>query len=176
MNKKGFTLIELLAVIVILSVVMLLGTVSIAGVRNKMNKSMFEAKIDLVLGTAKSWGQDNKESLTNTSVSCYRSSNNSTSTTTLTSKKITINELITLGDLQTEETVPQSQYDCGETTCPAVINTFNGKVANDMTIAIYKKNNRVYACVEATTNNFDILGENTSTYEEYKDSNFYCSC
>ena len=49
MNKKGFTLTELLAVIVILAVVSLIGTVSITGVKRKMNENMFRNKLAEVI-------------------------------------------------------------------------------------------------------------------------------
>ena len=178
MNKKGFTLIELLAVIVILGVVMLIGTVSIANVRNKMNKNMFEAKVDLILGTAKSWGQDNKELFGNSLVSCYNKIAESTEQKTFTGVKVKVQELINSGDLQTEEKDATGNL--------VVINDYTGSSANNLEILVYLKNNRVYACIPLSTippsNNLKILGEKKDettgeyTFEEYKDSNFYCSC
>ena len=63
MNKNGFTLVELLATIVILGVVMLIGTVSITGVKNKINENNFKTKLELIISNAERWGQDNKETL-----------------------------------------------------------------------------------------------------------------
>ena len=63
MNKNGFTLVELLATIVIISVVMLIGTVSITGVKKKINENTFKTKLEVVINNAERWGQDNKELL-----------------------------------------------------------------------------------------------------------------
>ena len=83
MNKKGFTLTELLATIAIIAVVSLIGTASIAGIKNKIDENMFDSKVQLALGAARNWGQDNKTSLPTT-------------------KKI--NDLITLKYLENEGT------------------------------------------------------------------------
>lgn len=164
MNKKGFTLIELLAVIVILGVVMLIGTVSVSGIRNKINKNMFESKIDLALGAAKSWGQDNKEQLNSASYS----------------KTVTIGDLIGSGDLKTEEKVLLTEFPTCElynrtgSDCWVLLNNFDGKVVNKLEVKVYLQYNRVYACVLKNTNNKGILGEDSS-WSVYSEAGFYCS-
>lgn len=175
MNKKGFTLVELLAVIVILAVVMLIGSVSLTGVRDKMNKNMFEAKLDLVIGAAKSWGQDNKNALSSRrSVKVLRenASGSITSTTILSyGVSMSINDLINSTYLETEET--SSDYSCGAATCKVVINNYNSKIVNDLNIFIYLEHNRVYACIIPSDANKTLLGEKND-YSEYYDLNYYC--
>ncbi|MBE6149017.1 MAG: prepilin-type N-terminal cleavage/methylation domain-containing protein [Firmicutes bacterium] len=159
MNKKGFTLTELLAVLVILTVVMLIGSFSINGIKAKMNKNMFEAKLDLVIGAAKSWGQDNKEAL---------------------DVSLTVGELIANNTLQTDERVSVSAYPACEVNnligskCAVVTNNVDGSVINKLDIKIYIEYNRVYACIEKNTNNKNVLKE-TATWGEYADLNYYCS-
>ena len=58
MNKKGFTLVELLAVIVIIAIVSAIAVVSMNGVRNKIDLKMVESNIDLIISSAKSYGED----------------------------------------------------------------------------------------------------------------------
>lgn len=60
MNKKGFTIVELLAVIVIIGIIALIGTVSINAVKDNINKNMEVTKIKFVLEAAKTYGQDNR--------------------------------------------------------------------------------------------------------------------
>ena len=63
MNKKGFTLVEILAVLVIIAVVSLIGTVSITGVRRKMDENLFKNKLGEIISSASKWGEDNKSEL-----------------------------------------------------------------------------------------------------------------
>ena len=165
MNKKGFTLTELLATIVILSVVMLIGSVSVSGIRNKMNKNMFESKLDFVISSAKSWGQDNKELFT--SSNSYQLNK-------------TVGFLVGETYLETEDRVPQTLYASCETKnkigtdCRVVLNPMDDSVVNGLKLKIYLQYNRVYACIVKDSNNQTILKE-TASWTEYKDLNYYCS-
>lgn len=160
MDKKGFTLIELLAVIIILGVVMLIATVSITGIRDNINKSMFESKLDLAIGTAKTWGQDNRELLT---------------------KEITIGELIGEELLKTDEKVTLEQYSaCEEYNktsdggCLVVTNNIDGSVVNKLKLKVYIQYNRVYACILQTEDNKNILNED-SEWSVFGELKYYCN-
>ena len=154
MNKKGFTLIELLAVIILLGVVMLIGTTSIAGIRNKINKSMFETKLEFAISAAKSWGQDNKELLP---------------------KTISVGELINNGSLSTDEVVEYE--DCEDTSktdeCRVVLD-YNGDVMNKLQLYTYLEYGRVYACISKNDLNKTLLQEDDS-WSLYEHKKFYCN-
>ena len=165
MNKKGFTLTELLAVLVILAVIMTAGSASIAGIRNRLNKNMFEKKMDLVVGAAKSWGADNIETVNAGGASGVSR---------------TVGFLIGTGTLETEDQVPITKYAACETEnrvgsdCIVVLNPFDKSVVNGLQIKIYEQHNRVYACIYKNSNNKSILNENSS-WTEYNGESYYCS-
>lgn len=165
MNKKGFTLVELLAVIVILAVVMLIGTVSIGGVRNKINKNMFETKLELIIGAAKSWGQDNKEELANDKTIKYLNASNAVADKTKAGTFKTVQDLIASTDLETDE------KDSGGNKI--VTNDMTGKVVNNLEVFVYLDNNRVYACIPVSDANRNEL-EEKSDWSEYSHLNYYC--
>ncbi len=170
MNKKGFTLVELLAVIVILAVVMLIGSVSIGTVRNRISKNMFETKLELAIGAAKKWGQDNKEELKQWPGDLVYFIKKSDLTNyyrihkTYSYARKTIGDLIASKDLETDE------RDHGNAV---ITNDLSGKVINDLEIIVYIANNRVYACIEASPNNRSVL-EEKSDWSEYSHLNYYC--
>jgi len=143
---------------------MLIGTVSINGVRNNINKKMFEAKLELAIGAAKSWGQDNKDLLDNATYST----------------EVTIGELIGDGDLKTEEKVPLTEFSACESynktgsDCWVIKNNMDGSVVNKLQLKVYLEYNRVYACILKNTNNQDILKEDSS-WSVFGDLKFYCS-
>ncbi len=60
MNKKGFSLTELLATIAIMAVISLIGTISVLSIKAKIDERMFASKLELAIGAAQNWGQDNK--------------------------------------------------------------------------------------------------------------------
>ncbi len=66
MNKKGFTLVELLAVIAILGIIGIVAAVSMGGVKNKVDLKLVEGNINLILTTAKQYGELDLNSLVNT--------------------------------------------------------------------------------------------------------------
>ncbi len=63
MNKKGFTLVELLAVIAILGIIGIVAAVSMGGVKNKVDLKLVEGNINLILTTAKQYGELDLNSL-----------------------------------------------------------------------------------------------------------------
>ena len=64
MNKKrGFTLVELLAVLVVLSIVISIGTVSINKLLNKNKQASYEAKMEIIIRQAKQYAQENESFL-----------------------------------------------------------------------------------------------------------------
>ena len=163
MNKKGFTLVEILAVLVIIVVVSLIGTVSITGIKRKMEENLFKNKLGEIISAASKWGEDNKSELD-------------------TNK--TVGFLITNGYLETEEAINPIKYEhtCGSLTndangyvedglCKNVItNNVDYKVLNSLVVKIYRENNRVYSCIVDSESNRDLLVD----WDKYSDLNYYC--
>lgn len=177
MNKKGFTLVEILAVLVIIAVVSLIGTVSITGVRRKMEENLFKNKLGEIISAASKWGEDNKSALDDKdSLNRYY-------------KNKTVGFLITSGYLETEEAINTTKYDqytCGSSKsdengyiedglCKNVItNNVDYKVLNSLVVKIYRSNNRVYSCIvddnNTTNNNRNLLVD----WDKYSDLDYYC--
>ena len=166
MNKKGFTLVELMAVIVIISIIALVGVTSITGVRKQLDKKLFEEKLNSAIASAEKWGEDNKDMLT-------------------TNK--TIGQLIANGYYESEEAVnpnlynyrkcsnsktSQYGYKDGEVFKNIVTNNVDSLIVNEISIKIFTKNNRVYACIEKNTNNKNLIKE-TDTFDKYN-KDLYC--
>lgn len=164
MNKKGFTLVEILAVLVIIVVVSLIGTVSITGVKRKMEENLFKNKLGEIISAASKWGEDNKSEL---------------------DTEKTVGFLITNGYLETEEAINPVKYNyedkCGSDKndengykegelCKNVItNNVDYKVLNSLEVKIYRSNNRVYSCIVDTLDNRNLLD-----WDKYSDLNYYC--
>ena len=163
MNKKGFTLVEILAVLVIIVVVSLIGTVSITGVKKKMEENLFKNKLGEIISAASKWGEDNKSEL---------------------DTERTVGFLITNGYLETEEAINPVKY---EHTCGSLSNDENGyvedglcknvitnnvdyKVLNSLVVKIYRENNRVYSCIVDSESNKNLLVD----WDKYSDLNYYC--
>ena len=165
MNKKGFTLVEILAVLVIIAVVSLIGTVSITGVRRKMDENLFKNKLGEIISAASKWGEDNKSELE-------------------TEPEKTVGFLITNGYLETEEAINPVKYEhtCGsdkndengyieDGLCKNVItNNVDYKVLNSLVVLIYRENNRVYSCIKDSESNRKLLVD----WDKYSDLNYYC--
>ena len=166
MNKKGFTLVEILAVLVIIVVVSLIGTVSITGVKRKMEENLFKNKLGEIISAASKWGEDNKSKLN-------------------TEPEKTVGFLITNGYLETEEAINLVKYNyedkCGsdkndvngyeeDGLCKNVItNNVDYIVLNSLVVLIYRENNRVYSCIKDTPDNRNLLD-----WDKYSDLNYYC--
>lgn len=174
MNKKGFTLTELLAVIVILAVVSLIGTVSITGVKRKMNENMFKNKLAEVISAGSKWGEDNKEMLTLTDANGHQ----------YTQK--TVGFLIKNNYLNSDEKVEPTKYDYTTVACSGeggtmesglctmvITNNVDYKIINSLKLKIYRENNRVYTCIVKDDNTKNLLAEDNS-YSVYSDLNYYC--
>lgn len=166
MNKKGFTLVELMAVIVIISIIALVGVTSITGVRKQMDKKLFEEKLTSAIASAEKWGEDNKDMLPTTK---------------------TIGQLIVSNYYESEEAVNPKLYNykCdgednkdpigyldGELCKNIVTNNVDSLIVNEISIKIFTKNNRVYACIEKNTNNKNLIKE-TDTFDKYN-KDLYC--
>lgn len=133
MNNKGFTLVELLAVIVLISVVALIGTTSVIGVRKAINKKLFFTKLDLVIEAAKDYGSDNKDKI-------------SDSTNNINIEGIDYKYIETTVD----DLINKKYYDTDETDSdgnPALIDNRDNSSHNKIKVKIYKKNNRIHACI-----------------------------
>lgn len=174
MNKKGFTLTELLAVIVILAVVGLIGTVSITGVKKKMNENMFRNKLAEVISAGSKWGEDNKEALTLTDANGHP----------YTQK--TVGFLIKSNYLNSDEKVLPEKYDYRAAACTGeggkmesglctmvITNNVDYKIINSLKLKIYRENNRVYTCIVKEDNTKTLLADDS--YSVYGDLNYYCN-
>lgn len=163
MNKKGFTLVELMAVIVLISVVALIGVSSVIGVRKQMNRKLFEDKMSSAISSAEKWGEDNKDSLDTT---------------------LTIGDLIVNNYYESEEAVDPKLYNytCsndkssklgykdGELCKNVVTNNADNLVVNELSIKVFIKNKRVYACIEKTDNNKALIVD----FDKYSED-LYCN-
>ncbi len=126
MDKKGFTIIELLAVLVVITIIGSIATIGVMKVLSSSNESLLESKKDIIIEGAKLYGQDNKELLVN---ECTLSSGETVSNCIL--KKVSEITYIDLTD------------NCDNEKC--IKNDITKKSMNEDEVAIYIKNNRVYA-------------------------------
>ncbi len=125
MNKKGFTLVELLAVIVILGLVTTIAAYSIFNVWGKSKEGLLKDRIQSIENAAITYYSENRQLLTE---SCSINGKNYN-----TCKVVTVQDLLNLGILETQEE--------------------NQKITNDVTgcnmvndiVTVYRKNNRVQA-------------------------------
>ena len=143
MNKKGFTLVELLAVIVLLAVVTLMASVSITGIQRKMHAQTLNSQLMHIVTSAINFGEDHREDITASGTS------------------------ITVRDLLGEDYLSSvlQDKDTGEYY---IKNDITGENINALTVKIYLKSSRVYACIENTSDNIELLTD------ELK-SEYYCS-
>lgn len=144
MNKKGFTLVELLAVIVVITVLALIGTVSVNVVRNKIEENLFNGKIETLLTSAQTYGENNKHEFTDAN-----------------SYTITRSP----GFL-----IQNNYYETDEANADgtkAFKNMDGTDIKDSLTIVIKRSNNRISACLANKT-------ANTSLLDHDKFKKYYC--
>lgn len=156
LNKKGFTLVELLAVIVLISIIASIGAVALSKTKKQMDKKIFDTKLDLLLQAAIDYGEDNSldMSLDSNIICKYTSDSSGYANIGVTGKY----KSVTAGVLQT-----QKYYDSEES-----LTNIDGNSIAGLNIIIYKKNNRLYSCIDYA--NMNLLLD--SSGELYK--NKYC--
>lgn len=125
-NNKGFTLVELLAVIVILAILITIAVPSTIGISNKLKENMFCKKIDSIEVAAKLYGEDRKDSFTET----YE---------TYPSRKIMVKDLIETGDLKKDNS-----------TSPYILDPRDNTSMDDLELTVYEKYNRIYVAFSDT--------------------------
>ena len=132
--NKGFTLIEMLVVIIILALVSTLSYTGITAFNRNIKKNMWEEKTTIIEKAAVDFGTDNKNILVGSCTIDGKTVNNC--------KKVTVQELINKGYLNTKETdedgnkvITNDTIEYGE----------DGYYANTMNVNVYLKNNVVYA-------------------------------
>ena len=191
MNKKGFTLIELLAVIVILAVVMLIGTISVNNVKLRIDKNMFEEKLGSIVTAAKNYGADNKSLIKE---SKFPPAPSLAGYTNMKYVLVSVYDLIKADYLTTDEATEASNLynpsNCISSSkgCKTVLHYADGSSIDNLKLVVYLANNvRAYACIpvdssygSVATNNLIILQESCTgsgaslTCEEFEASNLYC--
>lgn len=129
MNKKGFTLIEILAVVAILSLLIGLAVFSGIKIRNNSLEKVVNIKIGELESSAILYGQEHREEL---NLECEINNEKYKFC-----KKITVNELISSGYYESNETNKEGKKDL-------INNVTNESMLNDI-VVMYQKNNRVYA-------------------------------
>lgn len=144
MNKKGFTLVELLAVIVVITIVALIGTVSINVVRNRIEENLFNGKVETLLTTAQTYGENNKY--------LFTYDNNYTIT-------IYASELIDNKYYETDEVNADGSK--------AFLNVDGTDIKGSLKIVIQRVNNRISACLENNSTNNNLLDDD-------KFNKYYC--
>ncbi len=145
MNKKGFTLVELLAVIVVITIIALIGTVSINVVRNKIEENLFNGKIETLLTAAQTYGENNKQEFT--AADGY------------TKNGITPGFLIQNKYYETDETNADGSK--------AFKNMDGTDIKDSLHITVKRVNNRISACLETSDTNKSLLD-----YDKFK--KHYC--
>ena len=134
MNKKGFTLVELIGVIVILAILSILATKTYGNIIDKVAKKQLNEKILTIEKAAMSYGQDNKNLLTD---SC-----------TIDGKTYSNCKTVTVSDLISNNRIDSDEKDSsGNTTL--INNVTKNDMKNDK-VFIYRKNNRVYATMDCS--------------------------
>lgn len=123
-NNKGFTLVELMAVIVVLAIIISIAIPSAISISHKIKVKMYNTKVDMILSSAKIYGQDNP-AIVNADETC--------------SSSVSVDELINNGYIKKDDTKNGS-----------VLNPVDNSSLNDKEICIYKKNNRIYAKIYGT--------------------------
>ena len=190
MNKKGFTLIELLAVIVILAVVMLIGTISVNNVKLRIDKNMFEEKLGSIVTAAKNYGADNKSLIKASS----KKASSLAGYTNMQYVLVSVYDLIKADYLTTDEATEASNLsnssNCISSSkgCKTVLHYADGSSIDNLKLVVYLANNvRTYACIpvdssygSVATDNLRILQESCTgsgaslACEEFEASNLYC--
>ncbi len=129
--KKGFTLVELMAVIVIVAIISVIGYAGVTIVQKNIKTNLWEGKVEAIENGAVSYGEDNKNKLTN---SCIIDGSTKTSC-----QSVKVQYLID------RNYVPTDELDINGNE--VIINDTIGDTAyaNDMDVYIYVENNIVYA-------------------------------
>lgn len=133
--KKGFTLVELLAVIALIAVLAVIAVPSVMMVSRNIKEDMYCEKVDMLLTSARSWGEDHISTLRNTSAdrdNCY--------------KTVTVGDLVDAGLVNKEN----------DTAGSYVSNPVTNESMDSYEIGLYIKDNRVYAFYNET--NSELMG------------------
>ena len=129
MKKNGFTLIEVLAVLVILSIIMSIGAISVINIRNNSYKDLLETKKQNLESAAIVYGQENPDVLKDKcEVDNYKSDYCAV---------VTVATLINGKYFKSTETNANGEID--------LINNVTNKSMKNDKIQIYRKNNSIYA-------------------------------
>ena len=129
MKKNGFTLIEVLAVLVILSIIMSIGAISVINIRNNSYEDLLETKKQNLESAAIVYGQENPDVLKDKcEVANYKSDY---------CAMVTVATLINGKYFKSTETNANGEID--------LINNVTNKSMKNDKIQIYRKNNSIYA-------------------------------
>ena len=136
MKKNGFTLVELLAVVVILALITLMGTVGVGSLKNGINKSMWNSTVELIETAAKRYGEDKKNIIINKNESCTING-----VSHKPGYEVTVEDLISKKYIATKElvnnTIEKSKNENDNFT--------NGYYVNNGKVCIYIEDNLSYA-------------------------------
>ena len=124
-NNKGFTLVELMAVIVVLAIIISIAVASAISISRKVKENMYETKVDMIISSAKIYGQDHPGNVGNSEGEC---------------SLISIQTLIDEGYIKKDK----DGY---------VQNPIDNSSMNNLQVCIYKNNNRFYAKKHSTSKN-----------------------
>jgi len=131
--KKGFTLVELLAVIVILALLAIVALPSAFSIGDSIKERMYCEKIDMILSSAKTWGNEHSSQLK--TGGCYIEKS--------------IRELVEQGAIKKEgDGTPEKPY---------VTNPVTGEGMDDRMVYLYLNNKRATAYYDFSTETLEKL-------------------
>ena len=147
MKNNGFTLVELLAVVVIISIITLMGTVGIQAAKRGINGYMWETTEELIESAAQTFGNDKKEYIKNLDNACEIDGESKVHCIT-----ITVQTLIDRGYLTTRDTITYNDIEKYKVITNKTVdksnneeeNFKNGYYVNNYNIFIYVENDVVY--------------------------------
>ena len=152
MNKRGFTLTELIVVIIILGILTTIAVPSVISISQKIKGDMFCSKVENIISAAKLYGDDKFNNIIELSDAgltidnlkdALKNKNESTLSNYETNKYIIYTNVL--------ELVQNNKISKDNDNPPYVIDPRDDSDITNKKVVIYKKNNRIYALYELST-------------------------
>ena len=156
MTKNGFTLVELLAMIVIISIIMVMGSIGITAVKKGINQSLWNSTVKLIENAGENFGNDKKNYITNLDSNvhyCDIDGNRISPCLTVTVQTLidknylNTKETINYNDVNNYKVIVNKTVNKADVVVPAdeEVNFKNGYYVNRVKVYIYVENDITYA-------------------------------